>query len=126
MADVNALVERYHRTATFAFVYILEAHAVDEWPVRCTNADLPQHKNTADRLRAARRLQEEYPLHPALTLLLDNEQNEFNRVYASWPFRFWVVRNGRVVLKMVPDGDQVSLDALQDWCAENLAAPPLV
>jgi hypothetical protein len=122
MNDMNALVERYHGSALFAFVYILEAHAVDEWPVRCTNADLRQHKSLSDRANAAKRLVAEYPLHPKLHLLLDNEANEFNNTYASWPFRYWVVQDGVVRVKMMPNGDKVTLTALQDWCAANLSS----
>lgn len=121
MADMNALVERYHHKASFAFVYILEAHAIDEWPVRSTNADLKQHRSLADRAAAAKRLVVEYPLHPQLHLLLDNEQNEFNSTYSSWPFRYWVIRDGQVAVKMMPDGDQVSLALLKEWCATHFA-----
>jgi hypothetical protein len=117
---MNALVERYHHAAVFAFVYILEAHAVDEWPVRSTNADVKQHKSLTDRAAAASRLQAEYPLHPRLHLLLDNEQNDFNNTYASWPFRYWIVKDGKIALKLMPDGDTVHMSHVQEWCAANL------
>ena len=124
MREINALVERYQAHARFAFVYILEAHAVDEWPVRCTNADLPQHKCLADRATAADRLRRDYPLHPQLHLLLDNEHDDFQHTYPSWPFRYWVLHHPAagptVALKMAPDADLASLEPLQDWCARHL------
>ena len=115
MQAMNRIVDRYCDRAVFAFVYILEAHASDEWPVPCSSADILQHTSTLDRALAARRLQVEYPLHPRLNLLLDNTENEFNSTYASWPFRYWIIRNGRVELKLMPEGDQTSMKPLEDW-----------
>ena len=127
MRDINALVEKYCRRAVqFAFVYILEAHASDEWPVpREECVDLRQHRSMLDRARAAQLLAREYPLHPELTLLLDNRDNAFNAAYASWPFRYWIVQDGRVALKMIPvDGDKANLQALADWLKRGAAPPP--
>lgn len=104
MHTINTLVEKYHFLAQFAFVYILEAHAQDEWPVPCECVDVAQHRTMQDRADAAGLLATEYPLHPKLNLLLDNIQNEFNSTYASWPFRYWIIRNGRVELKLMPEG----------------------
>mmetsp|Transcript_39407 Transcript_39407/g.68288 ORF Transcript_39407/g.68288 Transcript_39407/m.68288 type:complete len:123 (-) Transcript_39407:52-420(-) len=115
MHTINALVEKYHFVAQFAFVYILEAHAQDEWPVPCECTDVKQHQTMQDRAQAAHLLVKEYPLHPKLNLLLDNIQNEFNNTYASWPFRYWIIRNGRVELKLMPEGDQTSMKPLEDW-----------
>ena len=120
MSAMNALVEQYRHCAVFAFVYIQEAHAIDEWPVRSTNADVRQHRSLEDRGAAAKRLQAEFPLHTQLHLLLDNEHNDFNCTYSSWPFRYWVIRSGRLALKLMPEGDQVSMQPVQDWCAEHL------
>ena len=82
MSAMNALVEQYRHRAVFAFVYIQEAHAVDEWPVRSINADVRQHRSLEDRTAAARRLQAEFPLHAQMHLLLDNEHNDFNCTYS--------------------------------------------
>lgn len=120
MNDMNALVEKYHQRAVFSFIYIMEAHAVDEWPVRCEYQDIKQHTSMVERAEAAKLLQDEFPLHPHMHLVLDNIQNHFNTAYASWPFRYWVVLNGRIELKLMPEGDQVSMTHLEQWCARNL------
>lgn len=121
MDDMNALVEKYHQRAVFSFVYIMEAHAVDEWPVRCNYQDIRQHKTLQERADAAKILQTEFPLHPQMFLYLDNIRDEFNSAYASWPFRYWVIRDGKVALKLMPEGDQVSMNHLKAWCERNLA-----
>eukprot|EP01032_Pedospumella_encystans_P022707 gene22707-25721_t len=38
--------------SAFAFVYILEAHAQDEWPVPCECTDVSQHQTMQDRAQA--------------------------------------------------------------------------
>ena len=76
----------------FACVYILEAHACDEWPVQMADRDVPQHKSLNDRLSAARAFYDEGHLtSPHLPLFADDSNNTFNATYASWPFRFWVI-----------------------------------
>ena len=121
MHSINALVEQYHAVAQFAFVYILEAHAHNEWPVPCETTDLNQHVTLSDRAHAAALLQKEYPLHPQMHLLLDNMHNEFNGTFASWPFRYWIIRNGKVELKLMPKGDQVSMEPLEAWLREHFS-----
>ena len=120
MEQINSLADQYHTRVTFAFMYILEAHAIDEWPVPCNNEDIPQHKSLLDRATAAKRLMAEFPLSPKIHLLLDNEWNDFNNLYSSWPFRFWVVRDNKIVLKLMPEGDKVSMEQLQNWLSANM------
>ena len=120
MDQINSLVDAYHHRAQFAFVYIMEAHAIDEWPVPCNNEDIRQHQSLTDRAAAARRLMAEFPLHPCVHLVLDNEQDEFNCTYSSWPFRYWVVVDGVIELKLMPVVDKVSMDPLVGWLAANV------
>lgn len=120
MDQMNTLANVYHNQAQFAFVYIMEAHAIDEWPVPCNNADIKQHKSLTDRAAAAKRLMAEFPLNDHIHLVLDNEQDEFNCTYSSWPFRYWVIVDGVIRLKLMPVVDQVSMDPLVDWLAANI------
>lgn len=101
---------------SFMFVYILEAHAYDEWPISCLNEVIPQHRNVSDRAEAAKILQQTYPLDSNVTMILDNEDNDFSRVFAAWPFRYCVLKDGRVELKMGLEKDgSVSLRQLKSW-----------
>ncbi len=104
--------------ACFFFVYIEEAHATDEWPVACINETVAQHRNADDRSKAADLLQEVCPLHEALTVVLDNEHNDFNAVFACWPFRYWIVHDGKVALKATPSDHVVDLKSLQAWLSD--------
>ena len=120
MPVLHELVEAYHKHVTFAFVYILEAHAIDEWPVPCNNRDVKQHKSLADRANAAHKMMQEFPLPPQVHLLLDSEDNSFNTAYASWPFRYWVIEGGILKCKLMPQSDLVSMDALKTWLEDNV------
>lgn len=118
---INELVTRYQDKVTFAFIYIMEAHAIDEWPFTCINEDVCQHKNIHDRAAAARKLLLTFTMHESIILLLDNETNDFNNTYSSWPFRYWVVgTDGILKLKLMPEIDQVSMVPLEQWLYANI------
>jgi len=107
---------------TIAFIYILEAHATDEWYVASINEEIPQHRTLRDRYNAATIFLDKYPLHEDIIFLLDNEGNDFNSTYSSWPFRYWLIDSmGLVELKMVPIEDKVSLSDLISWLEAKYA-----
>ena len=52
---MNALADAWSkRNYAFALVYVMEAHAVDEWPVAMCEKDFEQHRTFADRGRNPR------------------------------------------------------------------------
>jgi hypothetical protein len=113
---LNEMIETYKAAVTFVFVYIEEAHAIDEWPMPSINNFIPQHKTLEDRYAAAGILTTSFEVHKDCTLFLDNINNDYNRLLPSWPFRYYVVKNGVFQLKTMPvDGDKVKLDELQFW-----------
>ncbi len=104
------------------FIYILEAHAKDEWPIKELEPETPQHKSLDDRINAACNFFANYSVHEAFVLAADNSKNDFIDLYCSWPFRYWIMDGGRIALKCMPDGDKVSLEALENWCGEYVRA----
>ncbi len=120
-------------------MYILEAHAWDEWPVSAAPRDVPQHRSLADRAAAARAFLSEgggdaaeaqptghFPGQPSgqppglglgLPLFADGEGDPFNAAYASWPFRFWALLPSppRVALKPMPRRAAYDLGDLERW-----------
>jgi hypothetical protein len=129
LPEINALAAAYGGGSggsgggggvRFLFVYILEAHAADEWPIQelPPGQEIYQHRGPGDRLRAARRFLSLHPLHAGIALSVDNAMDDFVHLYASWPFRCWVLQGGTVRLKSMPVGDSVSLDALRQWLAD--------
>lgn len=111
------MVASYGSQVTFIFIYILEAHAIDEWRVNSINTEVAQHKNIQDRAEAARKFLSEFPLHEDMTFVLDNETNEFNEVYSSWPFRYWIIdSNNTLRAKMMfKNIDEADMDPLTSF-----------
>ena len=114
---MNQYAENYATSVQFIFVYILEAHANDEWRVDSINTEVSQHKNLNDRADAAKIFIEKFPLHQSISLVLDNEQNEFNTVYSSWPFRYWILNSDNTLRAkmMLKNVDNADLDALHEF-----------
>lgn len=118
MGEINRLARTYGRDHVgFVFVYLEEAHAVDEWPFAGVNDHVQQHKALPDRAAAAQLLLETFPLDEHVAVVLDNMSNDLNTALASWPFRWWVLHKGAVVLKAAPEGDEqvLSTRVLNEW-----------
>lgn len=120
LPELNSLAEQYSETGVhFLFVYIMEAHAADEWPIKELPQEINQHRSLEERIEAARNFLVTHPLHSSFTLTVDNMENDFVDLYCSWPFRYWVIQDGIIRLKSMPDGDKVFLDSLREWLEAN-------
>jgi hypothetical protein len=84
--------------ASFAFVYIAEAHAVDEWQMQANEDEgvlIHQHATLEDRFAAARVGAERLSL--TLPLLVDGMDDVVSEAFAAWPERIYVIRADGVV-----------------------------
>jgi len=83
------MYDRLSAQVAFLSVYIAEAHADDEWRLRGT-VTVNQPKTTAERVGVAHRFQA--AMNWRIPLLVDPpETNAFERLFASWPVRFFIV-----------------------------------
>ena len=103
------------------FVYTMEAHAIDEWPISGVNDDISQHRTIEQRAAAADFFRSQYPIDESIVFMLDNMNNDFNTLYSSWPTRYWIYDEGKVTLKMTPNhtDNTMSLVELQKWLSEK-------
>jgi len=85
-------------------VYVAEAHAQDEWPLRSARFNgnrgpvlVDQPKTTADRARLARAFADNFQL-PAVDLFVDDPalSEPFERAYSPWPLRLYLVDTSSV------------------------------
>lgn len=90
----NVVYEKLKDIVDFVFVYILEAHAEDEWKLG-NKICIKQHKTLEERMEAARKFKEENGVK--IPILVDTMDNVFNGEFAAWPTRFYVVYNGEMV-----------------------------
>ncbi|UJR12545.1 hypothetical protein I4U23_016721 [Adineta vaga] len=84
----------------------LDAHARDQWPI----------ENAQD---CKKNCQFEMPM------LVDTMNNTFHLTYGSWPFRFYIIHGGKLVLKAEPHKEnfRYDIDQLDQWIANfNLNA----
>ena len=78
-----------------AFVYIAEAHAVDEWQLAANLEDdvlLAQHRELDDRLAAARASVARLGL--TMPVLVDGMDDAVSEAFAAWPERLYVTEPG--------------------------------
>lgn len=131
------LAREHSNLADFALVYIAEAHACDEWPIhsaRCTfdrqPVEILQPRTLSSRLEIARSFMKNYGfVEGGLRLLVDNpepcvlvgpecypitvEGNSFERVFAPWPLRFYVIGEGRLRYISQPEEGRFSVEELK-------------
>ncbi|CAG8667205.1 13305_t:CDS:2 [Funneliformis caledonium] len=93
---LNDIYERYQTHIDFYMIQIREAHASDVWPIG-NIIDVKKHRTLADRLSAAQEMVRATQLK--IPMLADTMNDTFLRLYAPWPFRFFVIVDG--VLKLV-------------------------
>lgn len=103
LPELYALCEQYHNIANFAMVYILEAHATNEWPINNLPEgieSLNQHITLQDRQNAVQLFIHHYSniIHDKMKIVLDNSDNEFNSQYPSWPFRVWILNDEKEIV----------------------------
>lgn len=113
---MNALV-RSHRPDDIRFlaIYIAEAHSRNEWPVGETISCVDQPTTLDERLENARNFRTNFQFE--MDMLVDNMNNDFHSTYGSWPFRFFIIKNGQLVLKAEPDKQNFAynIDLIDQW-----------
>lgn len=97
---MHALLSDFEDVATIAAVYIVEAHAVDEWPVG-DKLQITQPTSAAERCSIARAFAKQYELR--MPMLVDTIDNSFNQTFAAWPIRFFIIHEGRMAYIAQPD-----------------------
>jgi len=111
--------QKYSQRVVFLAVYITEAHAKDEWPCGKTLSFCEQPKSTEQRrklaLIAQQKIQIKFPM------LVDTIENDFEKSYASWPFRFYGFSHGKLDFKAQPDMHRYAYDiqTLEEWIERN-------
>ncbi len=72
------------------FIYINEAHAMDVWPIGLSAGTINySHKKIEDRQLCAIKFKTEHKFK--ITTYLDNMANDIQNIFASWPFRYFVI-----------------------------------
>jgi len=113
------MYNKYKDKAEFLIVYITEAHAKDEWPVGKSVSFCDQPKVLEERCVLARKYNDENEL--SIPMGVDLMCNGFENVFAAWPVRFYVVKEGKLVWKAQPNLEHYAYDPteLSKWLKLN-------
>jgi hypothetical protein len=79
----------------FLAVYILEAHACDEWPIN-NKIKIPQHQSLADRIKAANDFKTTYAVK--VPLVVDSMKDQFVNTFAAWPERYYLIKDRKIAV----------------------------
>ena len=92
-------------------MYIVEAHAEDEWPMGKT-VSYQQPKTFEERLKIAQDFLKQELRWP---LIVDGITNAFQDAYAAWPERFYIMEDKRMMYigQSGPHGFNVS--EVNEW-----------
>lgn len=91
-------------------VYISEAHAQDTWPLGL-KIKYNQTHTIEERAAVAR----DFIVHNKyeFPIMLDvPPTNEFDKLFAAWPLRFYVIENGRLTFICEPYGEYILITDL--------------
>jgi hypothetical protein len=94
-------------------VYISEAHAMDTSPL-----GLPIKYNQTHNIEQRAAVAKDFIKHNnyEFPILLDvPPQNEFDKLFAAWPLRFYVIENGRLNFICEPYGEYVLISDLNSY-----------
>lgn len=114
----------FSKISDFAFLYIEEAHASDEWPIRSSRympggeiVNVKQPKLLEERIELAKRFTARFGLGPELTVLVDDPEkgNPFEKAYAPWPIRIYVIENGKIQYISSPSDCAHDVGELRTW-----------
>jgi len=114
---VNKLYNKYKDQALFLSVYILEAHAKDQWPLG-NFVVVEQHKTLQDRITMAKKYIKETGWQ--LEMIVDNMQNQFQWLFWVHPERFYIIDAGKLEYKARPtDQGYYVLQEVDDWLSKK-------
>lgn len=81
----------------FAFVYTMEAHAADKWPMKWA-VEWPEPKNLEQRIACAKRCDEDLGWSPTVQLFVDSMDDNFCKMFRAWPAGCYVLLPTRQLL----------------------------
>lgn len=94
------MYNQYKSKINFVTIYIAEAHADDEWPIRTKKSlQFKQHKTNIERWNIANKFIKDYNYQ--IPCIIDSMKNEFTNIYSSWPARAYLIDNKTNKIKFI-------------------------
>jgi Iodothyronine deiodinase. len=98
-------------------VYITEAHASDVWNIGLSAGTINEsHKNINDRIKCAKKFQETFKMN--VPIYCDSMKDDFETIYAGWPFRYFVIKDSKLIKIGSPEDSHFDLTILFDFLSK--------
>lgn len=95
-------------------IYINEAHAQDVWSIGESAGSINySHKQISDRIGYAKNFKKEFNF--SFPIYCDCMNNDFETKFASWPVRYYVISNKKLVNISEPENSEIDICALFDF-----------
>jgi len=91
---------KHRSNVVIVAVYITEAHASDEWPVGSSISFCRQPQTIQERCDLAQQFVDTRLYR--VPMLVDSIHNNFQKAFAAWPFRYFIIKNAKIVYKAEP------------------------
>lgn len=106
-------------------MYVTEAHAEDEWPIGSRYNSKPcvnQPTTTSERRTIAQKMCADLGVDaaaPHLPVFVDVVEldNAFDKAYASWPIRFYGIKDSVLAFIAQPKHGMYDITQLEEWIA---------
>lgn len=99
-------------------IYTLEAHATDIWPIgRSAGVLNESHKTIEDRKQCAEKFIDTFDFK--IPVYLDTMDNGFETEFSSWPFRYYIIKDGKFVMVAEPSDAFFEIEEMYK-CLESL------
>jgi len=114
---VRQIYEKHCNDAIFICVYILEAHAIDEWHLY-TPVCFKQPRTLAERIKIA----EDYmkDSNPGMPVVVDLLTDETEKAYAAFPERLYVIHQQKISFKSDRGPFGYHPEEVDDWMQNYL------
>jgi len=108
----------------FLCVYILEAHAQNEWPISSSRFNYGkaviynQPQTIEERLKVATDFAQAF--HYRIPIVADTMKGQFDACYSPWPIRFYIIEDGKLVYKAMPKDCSYDIGEIRRWLEQRL------
>jgi len=97
---LESLYAKYRSNVVIVAVYISEAHASDEWPVGPSISFCKQPQSLEERCDLADKFLK--TRNYRIPMLVDTIDNDFQKAFAAWPFRFYIIKDNMIAYRAEP------------------------
>ena len=112
---LDLLFEKYKGKVQFLVVYVMEAHAAQEWPMGTIRSSIGQHRTIQERIAAANAHRTKNITLLNFPFVVDTMENVFYKKFGAWPETHLVIDgNGKLFWRSQNEVGEGTIKGL-DW-----------